>query len=172
MIYFVRKSEVGQLPSDPAELQYRLRQMVGNNEAISIDRMAVELQMESVQLLMGNPVFTPLFVQGEHVERFLRSPLHGYASEVYVESLELVTAYLRELQEEIMRVSDVLTRYHQDTSTQGSERDSVRQLLIDLGERREVLMLVLQEMRNRIDTQMQQEKERLARYDLDGGWSI
>lgn len=169
MIYFVRKSEVIQLPSDPTALQHRLRQMVDHNEAISIDRMPVELQLDSLQMLMGNPVFTPVLVQGEHVERFLRSPLRGYASEVYMESLEVVTNYLRELQEEIVRVSDVLTRYRKDETAHTTERESIRQMLIDLGERREVLALVLQKMRSRIDAQMQEEKQRMARYELDGG---
>ncbi len=169
MIYFVRKSEVAQLPSDSTALQHRLRQMVDHNEAISIDRMPVELQLDSLQMLMGNPVFTPVLVQGEHVERFLRSPLRGYASEVYMESLEVVTNYLRELQEEIVRVSDVLTRYRKDETAHTTERESIRQMLIDLGERREVLALVLQKMRSRIDAQMQEEKQRMARYELDGG---
>ncbi len=168
MIYFVRKSEVGQLPSDPTELSSRLQQMVERNEAISVDRLPAEMQMETLQLLLGNPVFTPLLIQGDHVERFLRSPLQGYASEVYVESLEVVTGYLHELQEEIVRVSEVLTRYRQTGSMQGLEREGLRQVLLDLGERREVLALILQEMRSRIDLQMQQEKERMARYELDG----
>lgn len=167
MIYFVRKTELDKLPAGGDELQRCLQRMVEQNEAIGIDRMPAEMQMQSLQLLLSNPAFSLVQVQDDYADRFVRSPLHGHANEVYLESLEVVTDYIRELQDEIIRGAESLARYRISEQDGSMERAGLRQALIDLSERREILTMVLHEIRHRIDKQMEKEKLRSTEQALE-----
>lgn len=159
MIYFVRKNQVEKLPEGDAELNYCLKQMVEQNEAILIDRMPEELQMQSMHLLLSNPAFVLVQVQDSHHERFIRSPLQGFSSDVYEESLALVTAYVKDLQMEIEKGAASLASYQQGEQ-EGMVRAGLRKALSDLGERREIMSIMLQEIRYRLGEQAKQDQAR------------
>ncbi|WP_017812283.1 MULTISPECIES: hypothetical protein [Paenibacillus] len=170
MIYFIKKNKVDQLPEDSRELDNHLQQMVQDNEAILIDRIPAEMQMQSMELLLGNPAFTLIHIQESHIDRFIRSPLHGHASEVYQESLDIVTSYIRDLQFEIEKGAAALANYQQGEKA-GMVKDSLRRALSNLGERREVTSMILQELHHRLGKQAERENSRPSERFTDNEWN-
>ncbi|CAJ1314902.1 hypothetical protein PO903_17390 [Paenibacillus sp. PK4536] len=170
MIYFVRKNQVEKLPEGEAELNYCLKQLLENNEAILIDRMPEDLQMQSMHLLLSNPAFVMVNIQESVQERFIRSPLKGFSSDVYEESLLLVTSYVQDLQLEIEKGATALASY-QKGEQEGMVRDGLRKALIDLGERREIMSIMLQEIRYRLSEQAKQEHTRATERFSGDEWN-
>lgn len=170
MIYFVRKNQVEKLPEGDAELNYCLKQLLEQNEAILIDRMPEDLQMQSMHMLLSNPAFVMVNVQDTVHERFIRSPLKGFSSDVYEESLMLITSYVKDLQLEIEKGANALASYQQGEQ-QGMVRDGLRKALIDLGERREIMSIMLQEIRYRLSEQAKQEHARATERFSGDEWN-